>query len=220
MQRCSGPASGGLSWLSPPEGIWEAAVGRYRASFTAFGIQPQDILLRLAWKIGGSASRLVSAALPALAARDPLPDPLDRPRLLLAIAPLPLSLFGTVSPGVVDAAPDLARALPGCSTRVVSLFPAFCWPSVVPGAVISCPSCPLLLRSLSSAGSDPLGAGTASPEREGARNPLQAHFEPRGSIVLDVPPTRHQGLPSVLGRGAQCRAAGLLAEAGYPAIGS
>ena len=94
MQRCSGPASGGLSWLSPPEGIWEAAVGRYRASFTAFGIQPQDILLRLAWKIGGSASRLVSAALPALAARDPLPDLLGQPRLPLVINP-PLSLAAT-----------------------------------------------------------------------------------------------------------------------------
>ena len=148
--------------------------------------------------------------LPALAVRDPLPDPFDRPRLPLAIAPLPLSLFGTVSPGVVDAAPDLARVIPGCSTGVVSLFPAFCWPSVVPGAAISCPSCPSYSGLFLAPALILSAQAPHSPEREGARNLLPAHFGPRGSIALDVPPNRHQGLPSILGRGAQCRAAGLL----------
>ena len=46
VQRCSGSASRGyLDCASPRE--WEAAAGRFRALFAAFGIQSQAILLRL-----------------------------------------------------------------------------------------------------------------------------------------------------------------------------
>ena len=58
------------------------------------------------------------------------------------------------------------------------------------------------------------------PEMGGARYLAPARFEPRGSIVLNVPPTRCRGLPIIIRSWAQCRAAGLLTGAGYPAIGS
>ena len=54
---------------------------------------------------------LASTLLPALAARDFLPDPLARPRLALATDPSPPALLsvGIVAPGVVDVASDLVR---------------------------------------------------------------------------------------------------------------
>ena len=61
---------------------------------------------------------------------------------------------------------------------------------------------------------------TLPPEREGSWCLPSARFEPRGSIVLNVPLTRCGGLPSVVRCGAHCRAAGLSTGERYPAIGS
>ena len=63
----------------------------------------------------------VSASLPSLAARDPLPHPLDRRRISPAIAAPLFSLLGTVAPSLVDATSNLLRGVPGCSSDRASL---------------------------------------------------------------------------------------------------
>ena len=60
-----------------------------------------------------------------------------------------------------------------------------------------------------------LAKASPLPGRERMQCLPPARFEPRGSIVLNVPPPRRRGLLSTLGRRAKCKATGLLTGAGY-----
>ena len=162
---------------------------------------------------------LMLASLPILAALDSFSAPLDRLRLPFATDPPLPSLFGT-APGVVDLVSDLVWGVLGCSAVVVSLLPAFWWLPVVPETASSCSIDPSS-SSLSPAPAPFFSAkAPPPPEREGALYYPPVRFVPQGSIVSSVPPSRRRALLSILGRGVQCRAAGLLTAVGHSAIGS
>lgn len=122
----------------------------------------------------------MSTPLLELAARDPLPDPLGRPRLPLASDATSLSLLGagTATPGAADAAsPDLVRGVPGCSTGV--LFP-------LPGATLSCSECILIFWSLSSTSFVLLGKRGSATRSSAPRHSV--YLVPESNTVPSFPP--------------------------------
>ena len=116
---------------------------------------------------------LVWTLLPALAARDSLPDPLTRPRLPLATNPSPIPLLGvgTAAPVVVDVASNLVRGVPGCTTGVVPLLQAFWWFSTAPGAARFLSFCRLIIGQLSGTVVVPLGECATSTGKKGSSTP-------------------------------------------------
>lgn len=102
--------------------------------------------------------------------------------------PPPPSLLGvvTITPGVVDAASDLVRGIPGTPVGVVPLLLEFWWLSVTLGNACFFSRCPLIVGSHSSA----LPIPPPPPETETTRHLPPARFELILSIVLNVPPAR------------------------------
>lgn len=155
---------------------------------------------------------LVLGPLPALAVRDPLPDPLGRPRLLPAsdISRLSMLGVGTSTPAVADATSDLVQG--DVPLAWYPPFPRF-------GGSLWHPELRVLAKPVpSKPGIFPVPAlflsAKPSPPQEikaALYLPL-AHFEPRGSIVLNVVPTRRRGPPDIPGLAAQCRTFGLLSR--------
>ena len=148
--------------------------------------------------------------LPVLFALDSLPDPRDRPRLLLVAGAPPSTPvdINTAAPSVAEAALGCVRGTPEHASDMISLPPAIWGFSVTRSAVSPSSICPLTHESLSDAGASPPG-GTAPAAGNGtARLMYVARLKPRGPTSSGVPPTQNRGPPGTTGRAVQCKACG------------
>lgn len=157
----------------------------------------------------------MSAPLRALAARNPLQDPTELPRVSLPTDPPPPSLLGvgTATMSVAEAANGLTWGAPGFSRR----FGAFASRVLValcgtwsPAFLLKLPHFERLFSTTDPV--RPTGAAISTGKKIACRFPPVC-FELRRSIVSGVPPARRRGPTYMPRREVQRRASDLVLEA-------